>query len=536
MPLLQFYGPLPWITTWPAMALGASPMQALQGGLITSQLLGAVGTYLAARGLGASRPAALVAAVALALAPYRLLDQSFRMAYAEAFAMGLTPWTLAQAVRVARGEPRVGPLAAGTGALVLSHPVTGLLLLPLAAPLLAGPLLRRPRAALALLLAGGLALSGTAAFWLPMVVEQSETTLSRTAPVGKQLAPLAAYPRELVRRQAWTKYDLRRKHEDEAGRTHAVPLYFGCVLLALLALAGAAPRDEDTPDPRPWAVAALLAIALSTRPTAGLLDLVPLYGRLQFPWRFLAPATACAALAGGLALDRWVAARARPWLAALVVAALAIDAAPYLGAAEWYPSYEGVVVRGPHNRLDPLDVPNGELVRVHNLRLPPASFDVRVARTQGIFPEYGNAEVRDRYLTRRPREGRLEAIGVSHRIQRRRAGPVEARPLVRLDGQFVEQAAVDLRAERVDVALPEGGAAGRLVVASQHFPGWRVRVDGGAWGDAGARWGLLAIDVPAGARRVEFRYSAWRPWDRAAGKAITGLTLLLLPWFRRQRG
>jgi hypothetical protein len=535
VPLLQFYGPLPWLLCWPALALGATPMEGLKSGLIVSQFVGAGATYAAARGLGASRPASMLAGLALAFAPYRLLDQNYRMAYAEGFAMGLTPWTLSQALRTARGEARVGALAAGTAAIIFSHPVTGLLLVPMAFPLLAGPLIRRPKRVLALLLAGGLALGGTAAFWLPMTVEQGSTTLSKTAPVGKQLAPLSAYPGELVRRQAWTTYDLRRKYADEAGRSKAVPLYVGCALLALLGLATLAPKREGAPDPRPWAIAALLAFALSTRPTAGLLDFIPLYGRIQFPWRFLAPATACAALAAGLSLDRWVSASARPWLAAVAVAALTFDAAPSLGAAQWYPDYDDVVVRGPGNRPIPLAITPGVFTRVENLRLPPASFDHRVGRTTGIFPEYSNPVARKRYLGRTPKPGRSESVGIRWRIERRRAKPISPEPLARLNGVPVLGSEVAFSGENIDVSLPVGGPAGLLRIASQDFPGWRARVDGGEWQDVGAKHGLLALPVPAGARRVELRYSAWRPWDRAAGNVVSLLMLLggFGWWWRR---
>ncbi len=544
VPLLQFYGPLPWLLCWPAMALGASPLVALKSGLVLAQILGAVATWSAVRGLGGSRAAALLGALALSFAPYRLLDQTYRIAYAEGFALALTPWTLAQAVRVARGEDRVAALALGTAALVLSHPVTGLLLVPLALPLLFLPLWRRPRRVFALLLAGALGLGATAAFWLPMAAEQPATTLSRTAPVGKQLAPLAASPAELVTRQGWTGYDLRRKHDTPEGKAKAVPLYVGCGLLTLAGLGLAAPgrrresaEEQQPADPRPWALAGLLALAFSTQPTAALLDLVPLYGRIQFPWRFLAPATATLVVAGALSLDRWTSTPARPWLLGGAAALLVFDAVPYLGAADWFEPYEDVVVRGPGDRLVPLDLPAGDFVRVENLRLPPASFAYRVGRSRGIFPEYTNPELRRRYLGRKHRPGRSEALGVSWRIVRRRARPLPAGPLARIDGVPLPDAVVDLRGERIDVDLVQPSPGGRLLLASQSFPGWRARIDGGPWQEAGSHHGLLSIQLPEGARRVDLRYSAWRPWDRAVGRSITLSVLLglLLAGVRRRR-
>lgn len=41
MPLLQFYGPLPWLMTWPAQALGLSPVDAVKAGVVLSQIAAA---------------------------------------------------------------------------------------------------------------------------------------------------------------------------------------------------------------------------------------------------------------------------------------------------------------------------------------------------------------------------------------------------------------------------------------------------------------------------------------------------------------
>jgi hypothetical protein len=55
-----------------------------------------------------------------------------------------------------------------------------------------------------------------------------------------------------------------------------------------------------------------------------------------------------------------------------------------------------------------------------------------------------------------------------------------------------------------------------------------VSVDGGAWTGADKKSWLLAAEVPTGAKRVVFRYSAVRPWDRSLGLGLSLMTLLAL--------
>lgn len=478
---------------------------------------------MACRWLGRSRPASLLAATALVLGPYHLLQTTYRLAYAEAWALALLPLVLAAAVKVAGGDRGfIGRLAALGVALLLTHPVSLVLLVPLS--LVPVGLALRRRGVSGMLLAVGLAVGLSAAWWLPMTVEQPHTTLSQTAGFGTRLSNRAAWPQELVERQAWTKYDLRRRHKGREARSQAVPLYFGCGLLALLALA--ARRDPDTEDdPRWWLAAAAIGLLLAVRPTAGLLQGVPPFGRIQFAWRFLSPATACAALAAAAALDAWAPdRRRRAVLGAAAIALLAVDAVPYLGAAGRVPAYEGVV-QSVGQTLHPLELPDG-FVRAANLRLPPSDASMRVARTRVLFPEYATRPLRSRYLNRKPTRAESEDFGVTVRAGRQLEW-LEPRGLVRLDGEDLD-ATWTLRPERIEIALPEGHAGGRLRFVSQWFPGWLVSVDGRRGSAALDGEGLLEVEVPARAQSVVFTYSSLWPWDRGLGWLITLLTLLAL--------
>jgi len=540
MPLLQFYGPLPWMVTWPAQALGATPGEALKVGVVLSQCLAAGSTYVGCRWLRRSPAASLVAAAALVLGPYRLLDLTFRFAYAEAFAMALLPALLAAAVLVARGERATGRLAVLGGLVLLCHPVTGLLLVPVSVIPLAVAWWSAPdrrAAARSFVAAVALALGATAAWWVPMAAEQSFTTLDQTASMGRSMGRHGAWPEELLLRRAWTGYDLRRQHRgDRSAQREAVPLYFGWGLVALSGLALATRRrrageralrrsgpataaDRALWEGRAWVGGVLVGLMLAAKPTAYALDLIPLSGRIQFPWRFLSPATACAALAASFAIDAWAPpGRRRAALAVAALALLAFDAAPSLGAPGRLvsPAPFAVPVEGDH------------LLRVERIDLPPEDPSLRVARSRGLFPEYSNHEIRARYADAGRRQGRSEFYGVSWRARQE----LHPAPAVRLDGRLLPEASLEARAERLDLTLPEH-AAGQVVITVQHFPGWRASVDGGPWADAGTFEGLLAVDVPASANTVRLRYSGWLPLDRTAGKLLSLLTLALVVVFRR---
>lgn len=80
-------------------------------------------------------------------------------------------------------------------------------------------------------------------------------------------------------------------------------------------------------------------------------------------------------------------------------------------------------------------------------------------------------------------------------------------------------------AARVSLAAPA-----MVVVASQHFPGWKAYVDGEATPLQRADYLFQAVRVPAGDHRVEIVY---RPWSLPIGCALTVAGLLSLPWLAR---
>jgi len=545
VPLLQFYPPLAYLPAWPAQALGASPVQALAWLMALGQIGCALTTYASMRWCGGSRAAGLVAATAAVLAPYHLVDQTFRVAVAEHMAFVFFAPSAVAAWKVAGGEKGRAPWVLGLclAGLLLTH----ILSIITATVLLVGPVGWRLRrvggrpAVRTLVVTGLVTVAATAAWWMPLVVEVRHTSVTRIAPVVSGVGVDGLAPWEGFVRAAWERYGIRRAAG--AGQAQGMPIYLGLTWIALVVLAWRRPPVEvdasprTGPDPRWWAVLAGLGFVLATRPFAYLLDIVPGYGLVQYPWRLLAPAAVFAGMAGGAAVDAWGSDR-RGLLAAVALAVLAADASMYLGAGARWGDHDGlglVALRG--TEVIDLDAPlePGVFVRVEQARVPPSDYEARVALARRAYPEYMTPPLRERYAKgwdRPPTRAVSEALHVTWRLKWRtdRADRLDPAPYTSWDdgsGWSPDPEATWSRVpERIVVQLPEGRGEGAVRIAEMAFPGWLARVDDGPWIEATSADELLAADVPAGARRVEFLYSALRPWDRALGLLLSTGTLL----------
>jgi hypothetical protein len=388
--------------------------------------------------------------------------------------------------------------------------------------------------------------AATAAWWLPLVTEVGHTSVTRIAPVFSGVSRDGLGFFEGFQRALWEGYGVRRG----AGEgPQGMPIYFGSAWLALVLLAAGRPSAAPgAPDPRWWAGAAALGFVLAVRPFALILDITPGYGLVQYPWRLLAPASVFAGMAGGCALDAWGPRRVLP--AVLAIAVLAWDASPYLGAGARFGDHDGLglVALGMDGRVIdlPVELEPGAFVRVEQARMPPSDYAARPALSRRAYPEYMRPALRRDYAkgwSRPPEEEVSESLHVTWRLKWRtdRAIRLDPDPYTSWDpgGGFApdDVATWSRLPERIVVELPEGRGAGTLRIAEMWFPGWMTRGDGGEWVPAGEAGDLLTAAVPAGTRRVEFLYSAWRPWDRALGALVSISTLLGLGFaVARRRG
>ena len=563
IPLLQFYSPLSFAVAAPAQALGASPVTALRWLIVVAQLAGVFSTYGAARWLGASRPAGLVAAALLALAPYHLLDQNVRTAMAELLAFPWLPPLFAAGFRVGRGRGGAPLLLICLAGLALTHVLTlymallGLIPIALAGWAGAGP--DRRSAALSFVGASAAAAGLTAWWWLPLIAEIDHTSAGEVFYDAESMLGQAVFAWEPVHRRMWEGFAYR----DPAGDPTAVPMYFGCAALALVVLAAVRPRRPGAPsgprlDPRFWAVAAAAFLLLSLRGPAHLLWHLPGASSLQFPWRLYGPATVLAALAAAGAVDAW-AARGLPRLgpragtggfAAVALVALAVDSAPFLGSAERLPGYEGRgLVHWTTDGLEPVtDIPRDRFVRLEEAWLPPSDYAWKVALLRRAYAEYLPPALWKGYgshwLLPPDDVQQSQFLGAEWRLARGAKAPIRLEPepyAALLPGGGTVAAPIPLAWERVPerirVELPPGHPGGTLRVAESWFPGWRARVDGGSWTTPSPPGLILATEVPEGAASVELSYGWLRPWDRPTGVAVSMLTaaaLVVFAVFRRR--
>jgi len=558
MPLLPFYSPLSYVSAWPAQLLGASPVQALSSLMVAGQVLTAMSALAALRWLGASYSASILASAVAVLAPYHLLDQTLRVALAENLALSLLPLLLASTWKLGCGGERRAPWVLGlcAGALLLTHVLTLFAMLFVGAPIFLAAALGARRWGMrlssrlaALTLCALMTMGATAAWWLPVVAEIENTSVQRLSRPGRAISLFAATATEPLHRRAWQRYGIRYKIGEVDDPGGSMPLYFGCVLLALLVLGllapartGTGPCEAQGPPSRLFALLGLLCVLFATWPAARALDGVPLIGRIMFPWRLYGPASICAALAAGLAFDRFASSHVfwRRSLLALTLGALAWDSSPYLGAPARYPDHEGQgAVAFAGQQVLPLELPRDSFVRVENLPLPPSDYDWKLAKSRRVFPEYMSVPLRERYgkISKPPTIARSQGYHASFRVGRGSDGlqELEPEPFVSFRARGADylglaRAEVERHPERLLVTLPDDQQAGSIRLASAWFPGWMTRVDDGEWRRALRSESLLAATISQGQRKVEFRYFVLRPWQRPVGLAITWLSFLLLLW------
>lgn len=578
-PLLQFYPPLSYLAGQPLMWLGASPVQTAAALMVAGCAGAGASAAWAAGRLGASPAARVVAAAALALAPYRLHDANYRFALAEVAAFALLPLFLVLGREVVHGRggarARWGFVAAAV-VLLLTHLLSALMggiVLGVwivaewalgGARRSAGTTLGLARLAGLCLVAGGL----VAFFVVPALGELNGTCITKFTPSDEHpLSGNAIALPDLVERYGWVEYAHTRVGlGDDRDPNHTIPFYFGLGLLGLavaaLALTAGRRRGGPAGELPPAAVGGMLValvmcLLFAAGIPAALLDGVGVLRSLQFPWRFLGPAAVVAALAAGVAVERAAPpGRWRAGLAAVVLVALALDALPYLGASDWHEPHRGAVhhawVGGEGKTYaelhEPFDagLPVEKFVRVENLRFPPTDSSYRVARSYRAHLEYMSPAVFRRYVKEGAREpdGRTSADhGVSLRY---RGGDLEPRRLAarsvagfRPLGSkgFRDLAQPEILPERITVSLPGGHPGGRVRVLSQYFPGWEGRAGGGRWQPAVDHHGVLGLDISEGVREVEFRYS-WNTPARRLGLVLTvtsWIGVLVIGWGSNRR-
>lgn len=545
-PLLQFYGPLSFYTALPFSLAGLSPEAALKATFLVFGALAAATQCFAVSRWTGDRRAGLVAAAAYAFAPYHLLDVHYRAALGESAALAILPLVFLYGIAAARegGRRRMAAAAVVLALLTLTHPIsvlmTGICLgiwtvADAPAPL---PDLGRRLARLLGVAVLGAALAGF--FVVPFVSGVRHlvvgTWLAHST-VADFFASHALDPGDLVRRRLWT--DLQfclGSGENGDGTDQEMPYYFGLVLLSLVPLGAAkAPRGLV------WMTAG--SVALTLHPMAwALVRAFPQIGSLQFAWRFLGPATCgAAALAGFAAVRLLEMGKGRRWVVPVqravpgaLVALLLLDAFPYTGAADWYPSYQ------EFGRLEHVESCGGRWgcwqyrpggppgpFRVAGLFVPPPK-----PAPVGLFccvytPEYLTPVIQDVFTPGTGTKG-LARAGVKWlALPDSQTELPGVRPYAEWwNGQGRPEPRRFARGGG-KIAVELDGRPGTVLVVEMYFPGWQALTKNG-WREIQPSWeGLLIAPVEAGQQVLQLRFNIWNP-ARIAGCALSLLTALFL--------
>jgi hypothetical protein len=484
-PFPNFYSPLVYLSAGWLHAAGLGPDAALLVVVLAALVAGAVGVLLWVR-RWAGEPAGALAAILYLLAPYHLVDLYVRGALAELGALAVLPWLfLSLDVLLEDSDGRRGVLwvASSSAALVATHNLSALMAIPLAAAYVAlraglGGWGRRLAGRLPPALALGAGLS--AFYWLPALVESRslrQLSVVRGGPYDPSL--------HFVEPAQWlaTGWGFGVSVPGPAD-TMSFQLGVGTILAFAAALVAAVlpPR----PHARAFAVLAAVAAAallLTTAAAAPAFDALPLLSFVQFPWRFLGPASLFLAAAGSVA-----ATVGPPQVRWSVAAALAVAAA---------------VAGEPHRRIGGA--------------IEPAT--VGAVQAAPVTRRMGSLTVANEYLPRWV--------------------PAAApRPVASLEPRIASGAGQIVRARRRGTAFEldvEALTPVSVTVPAYYFPGWTAAAGASAVESRPGADGFVELRLPPGTHAVVLEFGTTP--IRLSSWALTAAALATVAWltWRRRR-
>ena len=303
IPLFNYYAPLLYGLAEVFSLAGFAQVASTAMAMTLIFVLAAVGAYTWCSDLFGDI-AGIACSVAYALSPYLLGNAFGRGAFAESLALAILPWTLWAALRLARNQKGgIALTAASVAAMLLSHNISALLGLPLAAAYTAisvstGRAGGRSRTMLRLGLALALGLGLAAFFWAPAFLERDLVHIERT------FEPTwAAYFNNFVSPGAIISMPFTA---DPRLISDSYPM--GLSPLSALALASLlvfTRRGSGAPKAQTaiLAIGAALCVWMATAGSQFVWERLTLLQFVQFPWRFLGIATLLLAALAGLGVS-----------------------------------------------------------------------------------------------------------------------------------------------------------------------------------------------------------------------------------------
>jgi hypothetical protein len=318
-PLFIYYAPgFYYVALLLKQVLRLDLWDAFRSAGVLAAALGAAGCYACVAGVWRRPAAGVLAAVAVAYAPYVFQTNLYKRGdLPEALGLALIPWLLLALWRAWHAPTRQAATrwtaaAALLGAAeLLTHNLTALLTAFVAAAWVLYLLLRhvRPIGVARVTAAGAAALGLSAFFWLPAVAEATAVQLEwlREGNLDYRgwLLDLQGATEKLrvpeLRQTRTGPIDLHLRYPHQLVATPKLSLgQAGLAVLCLVALAVAVLRRAASA----LAILPLLAVALfcwflTFEASIPLWEAIPGLPVFQFPWRFLGPLGVCLALAAG---------------------------------------------------------------------------------------------------------------------------------------------------------------------------------------------------------------------------------------------
>jgi hypothetical protein len=487
-PIFNYYAPLTYhLGNWVTLFQPGHAVTGAKTLFIAAALLGAVGAYLLGREFGGQGGGVLGAAT-FAFAPYiMLINPHVRGDLPEVFALAFVPWTLWSWERLwtAGGRGFFVMATLSTAITLLSHNLTGLTTILLLMALSAWHWLigkNRERVGWAFL-AGILAVTLTAFFWLPFLLERRFVHLNVTGEGHYDFRNHFVLLRDLL---AFLRPIDWRAATDN-------PSMSAGPLLVLLAVAGFVVamvwRKENRRRVCFYMLSSLLCFWLITPGSHFVWETIPGMVYYQFPWRFLGPLAALlvplVASLGDIALSN----KRRALVLAILCCAILITAMPGLYPIPWPSDF------GP---TDPLTLLDFEL---QGRWRGTTSTDDFIPMTVEVIPD-PTQSLLDSYHS--PPVDRVNRYTLSD----------DTTVTVLNDVPWHNRFAVQTPHETL------------LRLYLFYFPGWKAYVDGQETPIEIAKpEGFVTLWVPAGQHEVLLSFEDTPP--RAAGWVIAGASLMV---------
>ncbi len=501
--LFHFYAPLSYYLTELFMVVGAPVAVAIKLAMAAGLLLSGVFMALLARELFGDYAAAC-AGVLYVLAPYHLVDVLARHAFGEAIAFAWLPlafWGVLGAVRDgSAGRMIAGAL--GVAFLLLTHNITAMISAPLLVLWWAYVSVKyRAAGTRGVLLGIGAGLGGVllaAFFWVPAFAE-TNLIWSRESLTDEYF-------------QYWKHFVFAKQffstfwgHGGSVeGPDDGLPFQLGLAHWTLLAgsVATYALRREWRTHLAVCWVMLLWALFMAHYASEPIWSRISTLAFVQFPWRFLVLAAFAGSLAAGSAAQALRDAGGELWGPKMALIAVAIAFPLY--APYTYAKHTLYVERKDDYAHYSIGKYLAQRDRPGYERLE------RMVTMDWIRTHLVRATAREDFLPRTV----LELPNTAP------SADVEC-----TIGEVTGSRRLGPRHYVADVKLPEPGT---VVLQRFWYPGWEAVVDGCAQpAMAFSSSGLAAVDVAAGAHRVEFRFGS-TPLRRTAGvvSLLTALGML----------